>query len=202
MKEYERQNGPLLGHKKVGGWLRDVQAAYESDGPSYQPYPQPSARIKTSRTRTRSTAVRCCDGHWRSALGLRRSPLVSRIKNAVLYVLNLLHKDYEGYLSPRALEPQSLLPRRGKELFQNPVALPVPLELPRRTVTRRGRVCLIGGDTVEVEAWTQVLAPRTRQSCLNLNVCKVMTVFLIFLGQNLKKIVINFAEIEIQAKLS
>ena len=27
-------------------------------------------------------------------------------------------------LSPRALEPQSLLPRRGKELFQHPAALP------------------------------------------------------------------------------
>ena len=27
-----------------------------------------------------------------------------------------------------------------------------------------------------------------RQFCLNLNICKVMTVFLIFLGQNLKKI--------------
>ena len=30
-----------------------------------------------------------------------------------------------------------------------------------------------------------------RQFCLNLNICKVMTVFLIFLGQNLKKIVIT-----------
>ena len=30
-----------------------------------------------------------------------------------------------------------------------------------------------------------------RLFCLNLNICKVMTVFLIFLGQNLKKIVIT-----------
>ena len=30
-----------------------------------------------------------------------------------------------------------------------------------------------------------------RQFCLNLNICKVMTDFLIFLGQNLKKIVIT-----------
>ena len=34
MEEYELQNGPLPGDEKVGGWLRDVQAAYESNGPS------------------------------------------------------------------------------------------------------------------------------------------------------------------------
>ena len=35
MEAYERRNEPL--HQKVGGWLRDLQAAYASDGPS--PYP-------------------------------------------------------------------------------------------------------------------------------------------------------------------
>ena len=37
MEAYERQNEPL--HQKVGGWLRDLQAAYASDGPP--PYPTP-----------------------------------------------------------------------------------------------------------------------------------------------------------------
>ena len=32
MEEYERQNGPLPGDDKVGGWLRNVQEAYKSDG--------------------------------------------------------------------------------------------------------------------------------------------------------------------------
>ena len=39
MEDHERQNGPLPGHKKVGSWLRDAQAAYASDGPS--PYSTP-----------------------------------------------------------------------------------------------------------------------------------------------------------------
>ena len=34
MEVYELQNGPLPGHEKVDSWLRDIQAAYESDGPS------------------------------------------------------------------------------------------------------------------------------------------------------------------------
>ena len=41
--------------------------------------------------------------------------------------------------------------------------------------------CIIDFD--DIQLWL-------RQFCLNLNICKVMTVFLIFLGQNLKKIVI------------
>ena len=33
-------------------------------------------------------------------------------------------EDFTSCLLPRALEPQSLLPRRGEELFQHPTALP------------------------------------------------------------------------------
>ena len=44
-EDYERQNGPLPRHERVGGWLRDVQAAYSSGGSS--PYPTlPSAPRK------------------------------------------------------------------------------------------------------------------------------------------------------------
>lgn len=39
MEKYERQNGPLQGHETVGCWLRDVQTAYASDGPSHHPAP-------------------------------------------------------------------------------------------------------------------------------------------------------------------
>ena len=38
MEEYQRQNGPLPGHEKVG-WHCEVQAAYESDGPLSYPTP-------------------------------------------------------------------------------------------------------------------------------------------------------------------
>ena len=40
-----------------------------------------------------------------------------------------------------------------------PSGIVPPLDPPRRTVTRRGRVYLVGGDTVEVVARTPVLAP-------------------------------------------
>ena len=46
MEDYELQNGPLPGHEKVGGWLRDVQAAYASDRPS--PYPTPPGAARHS----------------------------------------------------------------------------------------------------------------------------------------------------------
>ena len=49
-----------------------------------------------------------------------------------------------------------------KRTLPAPSGITSPLEPPRCTVTRRGRVCLIGGDTVEVVAWTPVLAPRTQ----------------------------------------
>ena len=39
MEQYERQNGPLPWHCKVGSWLRYVHAAYEPDGPSSYPTP-------------------------------------------------------------------------------------------------------------------------------------------------------------------
>ena len=77
MKEDERQNGPLPGHDKVRGWLRN--------GRLTQRRPPPRARINTSRSRTRSTPVR---------RRRRRSPPVTRIKHGVLHV----HKDYEGLL--------------------------------------------------------------------------------------------------------
>ena len=45
VEDYKRQNGLLSRHEKAGSWLRDVQAAYASDGPS--PFPtQPGAPCK------------------------------------------------------------------------------------------------------------------------------------------------------------
>jgi len=45
LEEYERQNGPPAGYEKVGGWLRDVKAANESEGPEppRDRYPTPPA---------------------------------------------------------------------------------------------------------------------------------------------------------------
>ena len=80
---YERQNGPLPGHEKVDGWLRDVQAAYESDGPSSYPTPRKDQYVSDSDSE-----------HGRPRRRRRRSPPATRIKNAVLYV----HKDYDGRL--------------------------------------------------------------------------------------------------------
>ena len=48
---------------------------------------------------------------------------------------------------------------RWKRTLPTPSGIAPPLEPPRRTFTRRGRVYLVGGDTVEVVAWTSVLAP-------------------------------------------
>ena len=65
VEEYERQNGPLPGPQKIGGWLCDVQAACGSParhGPTGSRLtrlrPPPRTIINTSRTRTRSTTVR------------------------------------------------------------------------------------------------------------------------------------------------
>ena len=91
MEENERQNGPLPGHEKVGGWLRDVQpeAAYrdESDGPSS--YPTPPAAPRKDQYVLDSDSE-----HGRLCRHSRRSLPVTRIKNAELY----MHKDYEGRL--------------------------------------------------------------------------------------------------------
>ena len=46
-----------------------------------------------------------------------------------------------------------------KRTLPAPSGIVPPLDPPRRTVTCRGRVYLVGGDTVEVVAWTLVLAP-------------------------------------------
>ena len=46
-----------------------------------------------------------------------------------------------------------------KRTLPAPSCIASPLEPPRRTVTRRGRVYLVGGDTVEVVARPPVLAP-------------------------------------------
>ena len=85
MEEYERQNGPLPGHDKVGGWLRDVRAAYESDGPSFYPSP-PAAPHKDQYVSDSENG--------RPRRRRRRSPPVTRIKDGVLYV----HKEYQGQL--------------------------------------------------------------------------------------------------------
>ena len=85
MEAYERQNEPL--HQKVGGWLRAVQAAYASDGPS--PYPTPPGTLHKDQYISDSDSEygRDCPRRRR-----RRSPPLTRIKNGDLYV----HKDYEG----------------------------------------------------------------------------------------------------------
>ena len=44
MEEYERQNGPLPWHEKVDGWLSNIQAPYESHGPSFYPTPPAAPR--------------------------------------------------------------------------------------------------------------------------------------------------------------
>ena len=85
MEEYERQNGPLPGHDKVGGWLRDVRAAYESDGPSFYPSP-PAAPHKDQYVSDSENG--------RPRRRRQRSPPVTRIKDGVLYV----HKEYQGQL--------------------------------------------------------------------------------------------------------
>ena len=85
MEEYELQNGPLPGHDKVGGWLCDVQAAYESDGPSSNP-------TLSSAPRKDQYVSQSEYGHPRRRR--RRSLPVTRIKNVELY----LHKGYEGRL--------------------------------------------------------------------------------------------------------
>ena len=45
LEEYERQNGPPAGHKKVGGKLREVKAVNDSEGPGppQDRYPRPPA---------------------------------------------------------------------------------------------------------------------------------------------------------------
>ena len=66
MEDYERRNGQLPGHEKVGSWLHDVQAAYASDGPSPNPTPpgaqhtQKDQYVSDSQTHPRSTAVTVC----------------------------------------------------------------------------------------------------------------------------------------------
>ena len=87
MEEYERQNAPLPGHEKVGCWLCDVQAAYESDGPSS--YPTPPAAPRKDQYNSDLDSV-----YGRPRQRRRRSPPVMHIKKAEFYV----HKNYEGRL--------------------------------------------------------------------------------------------------------
>ena len=85
MEAYEPQNEPL--HQKVGSWLRAVQAAYASDGPS--PYPTPPG------TPHKDQYISDSDSEYgRLRLRRRRSPRATLIKHRVLHV----HKDYEGLL--------------------------------------------------------------------------------------------------------
>jgi len=92
MEEYERQNGPLPGRDKVGGWLRAVQAARESDGPS--PYPTPPAAPPKDQYVSESEQYASDSEYDRPRRRRRRSQPLTRIKNGHLYV----HKDYEGRL--------------------------------------------------------------------------------------------------------
>ena len=46
-----------------------------------------------------------------------------------------------------------------KRVLPAPSGIGLPIDPPRHTVTRRGRVYIVGGDTVEVVARTPVLAP-------------------------------------------
>ena len=87
MEEYERQNGPPPGHEKVGGWLRSVGAACESDGPS--PYPTPPAAPRKDQYVPESDSE-----YDRRRRRSRRSQPMTRIKDGELYV----RKDYEGRL--------------------------------------------------------------------------------------------------------
>ena len=92
-EDYERQNRSLPGHEKVGSWLRDVQAAYESYGPSSyltQPAaPRKDQYVLATRTRTRITAVRA------GAAGDGRQLRASRTRS---FTCSVVHKDYEGLL--------------------------------------------------------------------------------------------------------
>ena len=85
MEDHEWQNGLLPGHEKVGGWLRDVQAAYASDGPP--PYPTPPGAPRKDQHVSISE-------NGRDRPRRRRSQPLTRIKNGNLYV----HKDYAGRL--------------------------------------------------------------------------------------------------------
>ena len=82
MEEYERQNGPLPGHDKVDGWLRDIQAVYESDGPSF--YPTQPAAPRKDRYVSDSDLE-----HGPQRRRRRRSLPATRIKNAEI----CMHKD-------------------------------------------------------------------------------------------------------------
>ena len=75
------------GHEKVGGWLCNIQGAYESDWPSSYPT-LPAAPHKDQHFSDSDSEY----GSQRRRR--RRLPAVTRIKNAELYV----HKDYEGLL--------------------------------------------------------------------------------------------------------
>ena len=99
-------NWQLQGHEKVGTltWelaphrVRDVQAAYASDGPSPFPLP-PSSQHKDQTSRTRSQSMAVSRQRWRC----RRSPPFTLIKNVDLY----LHKDYKGRTALLLCEPMS-----------------------------------------------------------------------------------------------
>ena len=83
LEQYERQNGPLTGYEKVGDWLRDVQAAYASDGPSpCQPQAAPR-NLKDRYTLEYDDAER-----------RRQSAQAALFRNGELFV----HKDYEDRL--------------------------------------------------------------------------------------------------------
>lgn len=88
--EYEQQNGPVSGHGKVGDWLRDVQAAYESDG-SQQPntawsrYPTPPAAPRKDQYISESESI---DNYKQP----QRRPPAKIFRDGRL----MFHKTYEG----------------------------------------------------------------------------------------------------------
>jgi hypothetical protein len=73
MEEYQRQNGPLSGHDKVRGWLRDVPSC-----PTQPAAPRKDQHVSDSDSEY---------GRLR-----RRPPPATRITHGVLHV----HKDYKG----------------------------------------------------------------------------------------------------------
>ena len=101
LEEYEKENGPLTGHdcqEKVGGWLRDVQAAYSSDG--LLP-PDPVLSLSPMQPAATMQPVAPCkyqhftdsDSEY-SNPRRGRTPPATLFRNAELFV----HKDYDDRL--------------------------------------------------------------------------------------------------------
>ena len=96
LEEYERQNGPVTGrecHERVGGWLRDVQAANASNGRS-----PPSVDLSYSTllaAQPKDQYVTDSESEYSSTRQhSRRLPQATLFRNGQL----LVHKDYDDRL--------------------------------------------------------------------------------------------------------